>query len=152
MDLKQFDSKCVRIIDCRGDVFDGFCAWNSPEYDLDSWGREEECLQIGAFLFYPDDIRSVEILEDVGGPYGPFRDAFGTLEELIVADGDVFIDDALESEETLHVLRLLNCLEAHRHDAFPGRDRIPELLRTLLRYRTEPAVCEKARQLLDAWE
>ena len=74
MDLKQYDGKCVRIIDAEGNVFDGICRYDYAEYNEAEWGRNEDCLRIEGFSFFQGDIQSVESLEEHEGPYGRFLD------------------------------------------------------------------------------
>ena len=38
MDLRQYDGKCVRIIDAEGNVFDGICRYDYAEYNEAEWG------------------------------------------------------------------------------------------------------------------
>ena len=52
MNLREYDGQCVRIIDNRGDAFDGICSYNNEEYSEHEFGRAEECLQIENLLFY----------------------------------------------------------------------------------------------------
>ena len=122
MKLSGYDGRCVRILDRFGDTFDGVCTYNGAEYDEHEFGRAEESLQIESFLFYKSDIESVRVLEDEGGAFGRFRDPYGKLEELTVADGMDAIRDALESDEPEHVRRLLRCLRAH----LASSDTLPE--------------------------
>ena len=84
MDLKQYDGKCVRIIDAEGNVFDGICRYDYAEYNEAEWGRNEDCLRIEGFSFFQGDIQSVESLEEHEGPYGRFLDPYGKLEEMTV--------------------------------------------------------------------
>lgn len=111
MELTRYDGLCVRVTDVDGNVFDGNCRYNSAEYDFHEFGRDEESLQIESFLFYKSDIAVVQVLEDRGGPWGKFRDRWGTLERMTLEEGLDMVEYALDSEDGEHVLRLLNCLE-----------------------------------------
>lgn len=122
-DLRDYDGQCVRLTELGGEAFDGVCAYSGPEYNEHEYGRGEAALQIERLLFYEGDIASLKRLEDRGGPYGRFRDAYGNLEERTVACGADLVEEALESEQPEHVLRLLRCLERHLDPAldWPGR-------------------------------
>ena len=167
MKLSGYDGQCVRILDRFGDEFDGVCTYNGAEYDEHEFGRAEESLQIESFLFYKSDFKSVRVLEDEGGEYGRFRDPYGKLEELTVADGTDAILDALDSDEPEHVQRLLRCLRAHLTspdpvspdaassaivpDASPSATLDREVLRTALKpllTAPDPATKTEAENLL----
>ena len=72
MKLQECDGRCVRIVDGDGKAFEGVCAYNGAEYDEHEFGRGEDSLQMESFLFFRGDIRLLSLLEDRGGPYGPF--------------------------------------------------------------------------------
>ncbi len=63
MELSNWDGKCVRILDSDGAVFDGECAFDSAEYCLAAFGREEDALEIDHWLFYASQIRSIVSIE-----------------------------------------------------------------------------------------
>ena len=60
--LSQYDNMLVRILCKWGDTVTGPCEWNSAEYALGEFGREQEFLQIGDTLIFADQIRDVEVL------------------------------------------------------------------------------------------
>jgi ASC-1-like (ASCH) protein len=62
--LSAFDDKYVRVTDKFGDIFDGLCMYNSDEYMLAEYGREEEALQIDHWLFYRWQIETVALLPE----------------------------------------------------------------------------------------
>ena len=64
MKLSAFDDKYVRITDGSGDIFDGLCMYNSDEYMLSEYGREEEALEIDHWLFYRWQIKNVTLLPE----------------------------------------------------------------------------------------
>ena len=155
MDLKQYDGKCVRIIDAEGNVFDGICRYDYAEYNEAEWGRNEDCLRIEGFLFFQGDIQSVESLEEHEGPYGRFLDPYGKLEEMTVEDDMDSIRDLLFSEENEHVMRLLNCLDKYLDPYFghelPYYGEILDALRELLTQNLDSAIREEAERLLELW-
>ncbi len=118
MDLCQYDNQWVRIIDKRGDKFEGLCTYNHAEYNEHEFGRAEDCLQMIYFLFYESDILSVESIGDHHGIYGRFDDPYGTFEIMTVEDGFDSILEVLECEEKDHIMRLLNCLDRYMDPGF----------------------------------
>ena len=155
MDLKQYDGKCIRIIDISGNVFDGICCYNDEEYNDHEYGRCEEGLKIENFLFFKSDISQIQSLEDHWGPYGRFIDPYGTLEIMTVEDGFDSINDLLFSEENEHVLRLLNCLDRYLDPSYgyelSCREEVFEALEELIRVNGNEKVQEKAGRLLKMW-
>lgn len=118
MNLADFDGKCVRITDANGDHYDGYCAFNSADYCEHEFGRREAALEIMNVLFFAGDIEDVEELADDGGEFGRFRDAYGKIEEMLVADGADAVCDALEDAllgdlHPAHAERLIRCLADH---------------------------------------
>ena len=106
MDLSKYNDKKVRIITIDDEIFDGICSYNSEEYSLLEVGRKSENLQILSYLFYPEDIKEVMILDE-------FKDDYGLLEEEIIKDGFEEITDAIEYTIDDHTYRILCCLESH---------------------------------------
>lgn len=153
MDLKQYDGKCIRIIDISGNVFDGICCYNDEEYNDHEYGRCEEGLKIENFLFFKSNIREIQSFEGHRGPYGRFIDPYGTLEIMTVEDGFDSINDILFSEENEHVLRLLNCLDRYLEPSnryeLSCREEVLEALNELIRVNENEEVQEKARKLLE---
>ena len=136
MKLSQFDGQCVQIEDCNGDVFEGYCLFNSAEYNDIEFGYDEEGLQMPNMLFYKSNIRKVTSLEDHEGPYGKFSAPYGKLEEMAVEDGLTMIDEVMLSEEPEHIFRLLLCMEDHLKSPddslFDDCEGLIELLKNLL--------------------
>ena len=136
MDIRKYDGQCVRIKDFSGEVFEGICSYNNPEYDEHEFGRNEECLEILSFLFFKSDIDEIESLEGHDGPYGKFSGPYGKLEEMTVQDGIDSIEDALFCEENEHIIRMLRCLNYYldykNGQDLPYRDEIIELLKELV--------------------
>ena len=147
MNLADFDGKCVRITDVRGDHFDGICAFNGAEYCEHEFGVREAALEIMDTLFFAGDIESVEELTDEGGEYGCFRDPYGKLEELVVEDGADAICDALDFDgaHPLHAARLLRAL-ADRPEAIDGE--LAALIRELAENAEDEAIRSEARKLM----
>ena len=151
--LSKYDGTCVRITTREGEVYDGICEYNSPDYCAHEFGRDEECLQLVWYLFYKSDIKKIESLEAHTGPYGRFCDPFGKLEEDTAADGPDAVADYLFCEEPEHVLRMLRFLE-HRLDTNGPRsddpeDLIPAALKTLADTTDAPEIREHAGRVLE---
>ena len=151
MNLAELDGKCVRITDESGDHFDGICAFDSAEFCEHEFGRREAALEIMDTLFFAGDIDGVEILEDEGGEFGRFRDAYGALERLVVEDGEEAILDALgfDGAEPEHAARLIRCLADDR-GAVTGE--IEALLQKLAAEGDEPIVREAAKAFFESAE
>ena len=110
--LRRYDGKCVRINDRYGGVYEGNCERLSPDYCLHEFGRDEEALQIVNFIFYRSYIDTIKILEDNGGPWGAFSAPYGQIELVNAADGPSFVEDVLECEDNVHIMRMLHCIES----------------------------------------
>ena len=59
-DWRRCDGKPVRLTTTQDEVFFGIASHHSAEYCFHEFGRDEEALQIGCFVFYPRDIRDVQ--------------------------------------------------------------------------------------------
>ena len=151
LNLGQYDGQCVRVVVDNGNVFEGICVYRDKEYCEREYGRKEERLEMEAFIFFPRDIVSVESLEGNSGPYGRFTVPYSDLEMLAVEDGFGYIKEALESEESEHVVRLLNCIDEYLYirREIPWRSRLPEALKRLLVSNKDPEVQATARKMLE---
>ena len=146
MNLADFDGKCVRIKDVRGDHFDGVCAFNSAEYCEHEFGVREAALEIMDTLFFAGSIESVEELTDDGGEYGCFRDPYGILERLAVDEGAGAVYDLLDFDgaPAEHKARLLRAV-VDRPDVIDAD--LAELIRGLAEDAEDKAICSEARKL-----
>ncbi len=155
MRLKAFDGQPVRLVTVQGEVFEGFCEYNSRDYNAHEFGRDEAGLQIGNFLFFRNDIREAESLEGKKGPYGPFSEAYGLLETMNAEDGISGISEVLDSEDDAHVYRMLVCLEdwldPSKGHELPDREEVIAAVRKVLRWNEAPEIRCKARELIDRW-
>ncbi len=153
MRFHDYDGLCVRIVDSSGDIFEGICSYNGPEYNEHEFGRSEESLRILNFLFFKSCVRDVESLEGHEGPYGRFSAPFGNIEEMTVEDGIESIGDVLFSEETEHVYRLLLCLERYlapgSRYTLPYRDEVIDALEELLTVNQNDKIREETECLLE---
>ena len=151
--IRQYDAKCVRIIDRWGGVYDGICMFNSVDYNEHEFSRREEALQIENYIFYKRQIKQVVVLEDNSGPYSPFLDAYGQLEEDALSEGMVLTEDILLSEENVHSLRIMNCINAHidrgELDKLPPRGELVKTLNTLVRYNQDEDIQREGKRLLE---
>lgn len=59
MDYEIFDGKIVRLTDSDGRMFTGVAQTLSSGYCLHEYGREEDGIQIGEYVFMGDDIGTV---------------------------------------------------------------------------------------------
>ena len=145
-DLSVYDGRLVQVTDPDGNVFEGIAEYCSPDYCMVEYGECEGALKVGTFLFYRSTIVSIAVLEDFTAP-------FGTLEEMNLAEGIDMIDEALDDEEDVHVVRMLRCL-AHHLDlesgsGLPDREALREPLQTLLKWSESDEIKELAQQVLD---
>ena len=62
MELSQFDGQIIRLMDDDGNTFTGIASVFPPDYGLHEYGREEACAQIGDYMIFVSDVRSVELL------------------------------------------------------------------------------------------
>ena len=59
MELYRYDETRVRIVTRDGEIFEGECVYDGPEYCLNDFGREEAALEIDHWLFFASDIAEV---------------------------------------------------------------------------------------------
>ena len=109
MNLRKYDSKLVQIECIDGKTYEGICEYNNQEYCYHEFGREEDSLEISYILFYKSDINRIKIIPS-------FTDPFGEIEKEIFEEGIVFIEQVFESEENVHIYRLLCYLETKKLD------------------------------------
>ena len=160
MDLWQFNDKHVRITCLDGAVYEGIASHNSADYDEHEFGNYEEGLQLPGMLFYAGDIASVESLEDrEDGPWGKFSEPFGRLEEesLFDPDGDpVLACEILDCEDPEHVLRMMRCIGYYlgpdKGRTIPGKEKIIDQLKVLVKYSDDPEIVDFAAKLISALE
>lgn len=152
MDLDKYDGKLLRLTTVDGEVFEGIGVYFCRSYCEHEYGRQEDCLQIVNWLFFPCDISSIEDLEEKSGPYGGFSAPWGLIEEQNVREGVDTIQDVLESEEPVNVRRMLACLDRFLdpREGLPFRDEVIALLRHHKQYLSEEARRE-AEMLIEKW-
>ena len=112
MKLSEYDGKRIRLTTKDGEIYEGVCEYDNREYNCDSFGVDEEGLEMPGFVFYKSEVKRIEILPD-GGPYGGYSGRYGLLEETAVRGGADMIEESLFSEETEHIARLVLCIEDH---------------------------------------
>lgn len=140
MDLSKYNDKIVRIITVDDEIFDGICSYNDEEYSLLELGRRSDNLQILSYLFYPEDIKEVTILDE-------FKDDYGLLEEEIVNGGLDDIIDAIEYTIDDHTYRIMCCLEKH-----PEFEKKKEILDYIEAYNfKDNRIKEKLNELKNNW-
>lgn len=106
MDLKSFDNKCVRIVTTFGEIYEGTVSFEDREYAFHEYGHDQEALHLTPIVFYKDDISSVISLEDVDGPFGHYSEKYGLLEKKCLEWGTDFIEEVLDSEDDIQILRM----------------------------------------------
>lgn len=110
MNLKSFDNKCVRITTVWGEVFEGVVSYCGKEYVSHEYGQNQEALYLTPIIFYKSDISGIVSLEDVNGPFGHFSEKYGLLEMKCLEWGTDMIEEVLESEDDIQILRMLTCM------------------------------------------
>ena len=113
MKLDSFDGKCVRITTASGEVYEGIVSYENREYAFHEYGRNQEALHLVPILFFKDDICSVISLEDVNGPFGHYSEKYGLLERKCLAWGTDMMEEVLDSEDDIQILRMLSCMHDH---------------------------------------
>ncbi|MCR4951046.1 MAG: hypothetical protein K6A40_06975 [Solobacterium sp.] len=113
MNLDKYDGKCVRIITVSGEVFEGLASYDSEEYAFHEYGRNQEALHITPILFFKSEILRVISLEDVNGPFGHYSEKYGLLEKKCLEWGTDLIEEVLDSEDNIQILRMLACMKDH---------------------------------------
>ena len=155
MNLEQYDGKPVRITDSDGLVFEAIASYFGDEYSECEFGRAEEGLQLVNWLFYESYIKEIEVLEDKGGPWGPFSGPFGRIEEENLFDEPNQVDESLWSEEDEHVLRMLRGIEKYLDPAagreIKNKEEIFSLIRDVTTLSQDEATVAKAKELLEKW-
>ncbi len=154
-DLRKYDGRCVRLTDVFGDTYEGNAVYFSDEYAWQEFGCYEEGLQFVCYIFYYDQIRSIEILDDHEGPYGRFSAPFGKLEEDCIGDPDL-IDEFFCSQENEHIGRMLKCLEVYldpqNGKEMDEREKTLDLIRKFVKTTDDEVLCDQAKQILKAEE
>ena len=121
MNLKKYDNKCVQITDRDNKIYEGNCYFNDREYNEHEYGRNEDSLQILNIIFYKSDIKKIKLIGKLSST------EYGSLEELII-DSDIdFIEDALDSEDTVHIERLVRCIKDNI-EKFENKEKIEKLI------------------------
>ena len=125
MNLKNFDNKCVRITTVDGEVFEGIVSYLSREYVNHEYGKDEAALNLTPILFGKSEIALVESLEEVEGPFGHYSEKYGLLERKCLHWGSDMIEEVLECEDDIQILRMLECLKDNLEEialrAVPGQ-------------------------------
>jgi hypothetical protein len=121
MNLKKFDNKCVQITDTDNKIYEGNCYFNDKEYNEHEYGRNEDSLQILNIIFYKSDIKKIKLIENLSST------DYGNLEELIIDSGLDFIEDAFDSEDKVHIERLIRCIKDNI-EKFEDREAVERLI------------------------
>lgn len=133
MNLARYHDKPVRIVDVDGADFEGVAQYDSAEYCEIELGHAEEALEIENWVFYRKDILAVELLTG-DGENGPFSAPYGRIERCNLEDGEDAVEDELQSDEPVHALRMLRCLEAEGGADLLGSEKVRDALEALVSY------------------
>lgn len=122
MNLIKYDNRFIRLVDGLGDIYEGIARYDSRDYNLHEYGKEEESIQMSHTIFFKSFIKKIEIIDS-------FSDKYGLLEESIIDLGMDMVDEVLTSEEDVSINRLLLCLEDKIKTL--SKNDIDELLKSL---------------------
>jgi len=122
MNLIKYDNRFIRLVDGLGDIYEGVARYDSRDYNLHEYGKEEESIQMSHTIFFKSFIKKIEIIDS-------FSDKYGLLEESIIDLGMDMVDEVLTSEEDVSINRLLLCLEDKIKTL--SKNDIDELLKSL---------------------
>ena len=177
MKLKSFDGKCVRITTAWGEVYEGTVSYLGKEYAFHEFGRDQEALCLTPIILYANDISNIVSLEDVNGSFGHYSEKYDLLEIRCLAWGTDMIEEVLDSEDDIQILRMLECMNDNFQSladrAVPGDapwrcgagmpeseddekeqgpvylGELEKMLFTLVKYNENAVVVQKAKDLLD---
>lgn len=62
--MKEYDNRPVRITTVDEKIYEGICTHNSCDYCFHEFGRDEESLEIDDYLFFADEIRNIELIQE----------------------------------------------------------------------------------------
>ncbi len=134
--FKKYDNKLVKINCIDGKTYEGICSYNSKDYTLHEYGKEEESLEIFHFLFYKGDINEIKTIDNFSNIYGEI--------EIETASDTSLLEQALEDEDDIHVYRLLCYL-----DTIELNNDIIILLKNLIKYNENNKIVEKASEIIN---
>ncbi len=146
INLKKYDRKCVRITTDFGEVLDGNCEHLSRDFCECEIGIDEECLELVNFVIRKSQIEKIEIREDEGGPYGCFRDPYGTLEKESLESGFDIVEDFLFTEDKDHCMRMLRCLENEKCD-YIGE--VVKALKSMPKYTDDEEILKESEKIIN---
>ena len=133
MKLNKYDNKCIRLYTKDGLVYEGICTYHNKDYIEHEYGFSSDALIMSSVLFYNDEIKKVEVIDE-------FTDKYG------------LVEDVLESEDDISIYRLLLCLEDNLND-YSDED-IEELIpyfESLIKYNKDEKIVELSRRLKDEY-
>ncbi len=140
MKLNKYDNKRIKIDCIDGNTYEGLCSYNSREYNFHEFGRDEDCLQVGVYLFFKNDIEKIKEIDN-------YTSVYGKLEEEIINDIDL-VEEILDSEDNEQIIRLLLCIK-DKYKEINEKERLKELLNTLIKYNEDEEIIKLAKELLD---
>ena len=134
--LKKYDNKIVRINCIDGKTYEGICSYNSKDYTFHEYGKNEESLEIFHFLFYNNDIKEINIIDNFSSNYGEI--------EIETANDISLLEQTVDDENDIHVYRLLCYL-----DTIELNNDIIILLKNLIKYNENEKIVKKASEIIN---
>ena len=139
MKLNKFDNKKVKIECIDGNIYEGLCSYNSRDYNFHEFGWDEECLQVGVYLFFKDEIKSIKEINE-------YTSIYGKLEEEIINDIDL-IEEILDSEDNEQIIRLLLCIKDN-YEEIKQKEDLKGLLNVLIKYNKDKEIIKLTKEII----
>ncbi len=149
MNIAKYNDKCIRLEDIFGNIYEGIAVHNNIDFNECEYGINEESIQLGCIMFRKSCIKKIESLENHKGPFGKFSNKYGKLEEDIIDGGIDLIEEILESEENIHISRLLLYIKENK-PVFSEEETIKliEDLNTLIKYNQDNQIRKQAQEII----
>ena len=141
MKLEKYDTKCIRLEDKFGDIYEGLCMFNNKEYNEHEYGVSEDSLVMSYTIFYKSMIKKIKIID-------AFSEKYGKLEELVMKSGLDIVEEVLDSEDDISIYRLLLCLEDNI-SKITKKEELSKQLENLINYNKDEKIIESAKKLLE---
>ncbi len=141
MKLNKYDNKRVRIILDNNDIFEGIVQYNSKDYNYHEYGKNMDGLQMICFLFYKNQIKDIEIIDN-------YTSSYGKLEIETIEDGMDLIDEVLYSEEDEAIYRLLVCIEDNLVK-IDYKEELFNLLKYIIKFYNNKKIINKIKSILN---
>ena len=145
MKLVDYDNKLVRVECIDGNIYEGYCSYNSRDYNYHDYNRNIEGVQLLPLLFFIDDIKKIEIIDK-------FSDNnYGTFEKEIFKEGIDLIEEVLTCEDNIHIYRMLLCIKDN-YKKLKDKEKLNKLLDDLIKYNKDKKIVSESIKIEGLWE